>query len=188
MIPQRVSLEGFLSYREKQTIDFEGSSLWMLWGPNGVGKSAVFDAITIALFNTHRAGSAVRNAKELINHYADRFIIEFDFMVDDIAYRIRRTYARNGSPTRGAFILQKNDLKVPIPDTISDDGLKKWVARIIGLDYLAFTSSVLLLQGKSEQLLNAEPKGRYEILAELIDLSRYQRLHEVAEAQRKKYG
>lgn len=187
MMPLRVSLEGFLSYQEKQTIDFDGSSLWMLWGPNGAGKSAVFDAITIALFNTHRAGSASRNAKELINHYADSFIIEFDFMVDDKAYRIRRTCARNGSPTRGAFLLQKNDLKVPIPDTMSDSGLKEWVTRTIGLDYQAFTSSVLLLQGKSEQLLNAEPKGRYEILAELIDLSRYQRLHEVADTQRKKY-
>ena len=49
MIPLRVSLEGFLSYQEKQIIDFDGSTLWMLWGPNGVGKSAVFDAITFAL-------------------------------------------------------------------------------------------------------------------------------------------
>jgi hypothetical protein len=38
MVPLRVTLEGFLSYREKQVIDFEGSSLWMLWGPNGVTK------------------------------------------------------------------------------------------------------------------------------------------------------
>ena len=35
--------------------------------------------------------------------------------------------------------------------------------------------------------MNADPKVRYEILAELIDLSRYQRLHEEADKRRKKY-
>lgn len=194
MIPLRVSLEGFLSYQERQVIDFDGSTLWMLWGPNGVGKSAVFDAITFALFGAHRAGSGARNARELINHHADKFIIEFDFMVDGVAYRIRRTCAQNGRSTRLAYILQRNgpddfaDVSpVPISETDGEDGLKEWVTLTVGLDYRAFTSSVLLLQGRSEQLLNADPKVRYEILAELIDLSRYQRLHEEADKRRKKY-
>src|SRR5258708_23256135 len=100
MIPLRVSLEGFLSYKDKQIIDFEGSSLWMLCGPNGVGKSAVFDAITFALYGYHRAGGG--NPKALINHYANdnRFIVEFDFFVDGIAFRIRRTCARHVRSTR----------------------------------------------------------------------------------------
>ena len=194
MIPLRVSLEGFLSYQEKQVIDFDGSTLWMLWGPNGVGKSAVFDAITFALFGAHRAGSGARNARELINHHTNKFIIEFDFMVDGVAYRIRRTCAQNGRSTRLAYILQRNGLDdfadvspVPIPETDGEDSFKEWVTRTVGLDYRAFTSSVLLLQGRSEQLLNADPKVRYEILAELIDLSRYQRLHEEADKRRKKY-
>ncbi len=192
MIPLRVSLEGFLSYQEKQVIDFEGSSLWMLWGSNGVGKSAVFDAITFALFGAHRAGKDARNAKELINHHADKFSIEFDFSVDGVAYRIRRTCPRNGRPTRLAFELQSNEAArvngIPIAGTDDDDGLKKWVADIIGLDYKTFTSSVLLLQGKSERLLNADPKGRYDILAEIIDLSRYQQLYVAADDRRKFYS
>jgi DNA repair protein SbcC/Rad50 len=183
-----------LSYQEKQVIDFDGSTLWMLWGPNGVGKSAVFDAITFALFGAHRAGSGARNARELINHHADKFIIEFDFMIDGVAYRIRRTCAQNGRSTRLVCILQSNGLDdfadfsaIPIPETDGEDSLKEWVTRTVGLDYRAFTSSVLLLQGRSEQLLNADPKVRYEILAELIDLSRYQRLYEEADKRRKKY-
>lgn len=191
MIPLRVSLEGFLSYQEKQVIDFNGSSLWMLWGSNGVGKSAVFDAITFALFGAHRAGKDAKNAKELINHHADKFIIEFDFSVDGLVYRIRRTCPRNGRPTRLAFELRRNDVGdvnvIPIAGTDYDDGFKQWVANSIGLDYKTFTSSVLLLQGKSEQLLNADPKGRYDILAEIIDLSRYQQLHEAADDRRKFY-
>ena len=41
MIPQRIVLRGFLSYREEQEISLDGASLWLLAGQNGSGKSAV---------------------------------------------------------------------------------------------------------------------------------------------------
>ena len=84
MIPLRIALEGFLSYKEKQVINFEGSSLWMLCGPNGVGKSAIFDAITFALYGRHRGSSSI---KESINHYSERLVVEFDFLVNGVVYR-----------------------------------------------------------------------------------------------------
>lgn len=161
MIPLRVTLEGFLSYREKQVIDFEGSSLWMLWGPNGVGKSAIFDAITLALYGSHRGGKS--NVEELINHYSNSFVIEFDFLVDGVAYRIRRAQSRKGRSVREVFRLDKDAAdptlihETPVSGTDSRDGFKDWVQSTIGLNELTFTSSVLLLQGKSEQLLNVEP-------------------------------
>ena len=191
MIPLRVSLEGFLSYKEKQVIDFEGSSLWMLWGPNAVGKSAIFDAIRFALYGSHRGGRS--NVKELINHYSNRLVVEFDFLSSGLAYRIRRIHPRSGRPARGIFLLENDSSdplvvhEIPVSGTESEDDFKDWVLRTIGLNELAFTSSVLLLQGKSEQLLTVEPRDRYTILAEVIDLSRYQRLHEAADAHRKNH-
>ena len=65
MIPQRIKLSGFLSYRDEQEIPFAGSAVWMLAGVNGSGKSSVFDAVTYAFFGHHRGGS--QNAIELIN-------------------------------------------------------------------------------------------------------------------------
>src|SRR5438105_1580867 len=65
MIPQRVKLSGFLSYKDEQEIRFDGSQLWMLSGTNGSGKSSIFDAVTFALFGHHRGGS--QSATELLN-------------------------------------------------------------------------------------------------------------------------
>ncbi len=189
MVPLRISLEGFLSYKEKQVINFEGSSLWMLCGPNGVGKSAIFDAITFALYGSHR-GSSI---KELINHYSERLVVEFDFLVNSVVYRARRIHSRKGFPVREIVLVKKNASdpsfvhQTLVSGTDSERGFKEWVKSHIGLDYPAFTSSVLLLQGKSEQLLDAGPKGRYSILADLIDLSMYQRLYDAADARRKNY-
>jgi exonuclease SbcC len=189
MIPLQVTLEGFLSYGKKQVINFVGASIWALSGPNSVGKSAVFDAMTFALY--HRARCA---PKDLIHHRSDRLIVTFDFMVDNTIYRIKRIHPRKGRSTREAFIVDSADGNnldsAPtkrIANTDSDDELRDWVKRTIGMDYAAFTSSCLLLQGNSEQLLDVDPRIRRNILAELMDLSRYEKLSAAAEEKRKAF-
>src|SRR5438045_6173238 len=100
MIPRRVSLRGFLCYRAEQEIDFAGSTLWMLAGLNGSGKSAIFDAVTYALFGHHRGGS--QHAAELINKDSDGLAVEFDVLQDGEACRIRRTLKKNARGSTAA--------------------------------------------------------------------------------------
>src|SRR2546427_1812264 len=99
MIPQRVKLQGFLSYQDEQEIQFHDASLWMLSGLNGSGKSSIFDAVTYALFGHHRGGG--QHAVELINKDSDGLLVEFDFVLDGEPYRTKRTLRRTtrGSPT-----------------------------------------------------------------------------------------
>ena len=188
MIPRRVKLSGFLSYKDEQEVAFDGSSLWMLAGLNGSGKSTVFDAVTYALFGHHRGGSV--NAGELINKDSRALGVEFEFLAEGQPYQIRRTLRRDakGSPkgTQQVFRLDSASGKwVAVPDTNLSDGFKAWVRDKIGFDYVTFTSSVLLLQGRAEKLLDSTPKGRAEVLAGIVDLERYQRLHEKADTRRK---
>src|SRR5262249_51196207 len=93
MIPQRIKLKGFLCYKDEQEIAFDGSPLWMLSGLNGSGKSAVFDAMTFALFKQHRGGKT--EFVELINKDSESLLVEFDFLLDGQAFRIKRTARRN---------------------------------------------------------------------------------------------
>ncbi len=188
MIPKRVSLRGFLSYREEQEVRFDSSSLWMLFGLNGSGKSSVFDAVTYALFGHHRGGH--QQAIELINKDSNNCAVEFDFTQDGELYRARRTLARDGKGgTRGTqqILRGKDDGKswIPVEDTNLKRPYDNWVAEHIGLNFETFTSSVLLLQGRAEKLLDSTAKGRFEVLAGIVDLERYQRLHEKADGQRK---
>ena len=188
MIPRRVKLSGFLSYKDEQEIAFDGSALWMLSGLNGSGKSTIFDAVTYSLYGHHRGGSS--NAGELINKESKSLSVEFEFLVDGQAFQIRRTLRRDakGSPksTQNIFQLDAASGKwIAVHDTNLSEGFKTWIRDKIGLDYVTFTSSVLLLQGQAEKLLDSTPKGRSEVLAGIVDLERYQKLHEKADAQRK---
>src|SRR5947209_5555720 len=95
MIPKRVRLQGFLCYKDEQEIAFDGSSLWMLAGLNGSGKSTVFDAVTFALFGHHRGGS--QGATDLITKGENGFAVEFDFTLEGQLYQVRRTLRRRGT-------------------------------------------------------------------------------------------
>lgn len=193
MIPLKLSLEGFLCYRDRQEINFADSNIWLLWGSNGTGKSSIPDAITFALYGKHRAGAT--NAKDLVNHDSNRLIIEFDFQgIDGVIYRVRCICSKEGHMTRSVAILSHGangasavTQVTPVSNADTEDGFASWRKRSIGLEFKAFTSSVLLLQGKSEQLLNMTPKERYDTLSEFMDFARYQRLHEIADSRRANY-
>ncbi len=184
MIPRRIRLKGFLSYRDEQQLDFTEANLWMLSGANGSGKSAIFDAVTFALYGQHRGGA--RGWTDLIYKSADSLLVEFEFELEGRTYRIRRTVSRKqGRSTQQIWEWEENEWK-PISDTQNREGFNRWIQNRIGLDFEAFTSSVLLLQGRAEKLLDGTPKERAEVLAKIVDLSRYQRLYDLADAERKR--
>lgn len=191
MIPQRVYMKGFMSYRDETTLSFQGSSLWVLAGRNGAGKSAVFDAMTFALYGAHRGGE--QHAKTLINKQCDGFVVEFDFIVGDDEYRVRRTCSQKRSSSYQAFHLQGPHAPQPgmlgpqaIPETDKLTGFNQWVAHVVGLSFETFTASVLLRQNASDVLLTVGASNRHDMLTQLVSLSAYVCLCEQADERRKR--
>jgi DNA repair exonuclease SbcCD ATPase subunit len=179
MIPSVVELTDFLSHRspngEPVTFDFDGAVLWSVAGDNGAGKSAIFDAITWTLYGQHRGGT--QDARRLISHGAEAAHAAFEFVLDGERYRVERSIRRRGSGRRAA--LRRDQQKQhweEIPSTTSEGGFARWRDELLGLSYQAFTHAVLLIQGGSDRLVSSGAKERFEILAQLIDLSAYRRL------------
>ena len=91
MRPLRLDLEGFTSFKEKQTIDFSDLDLFAVTGPTGAGKSSLIDAMVFALYGqVPRVGD---DYKQLISHGAERLNVLFEFEVGSSRhrYRIART-------------------------------------------------------------------------------------------------
>lgn len=182
MIPIKVTLSGFMSYREAQTLDFSDDPLWVLVGKNASGKSSIFDAIIFSLFDEKRIDGVTQ--EDLVNHLSDRAEIIFDFQVGSTHYRVKRTINKNGGSTRQAWVVSEGadgaEVVNRVLDTHKEANFKQWVENDLGLNFQVFTTSVLLRQGQADAFLNAPPKDRYTVLEKLIDLSKYRDLAERA--------
>jgi DNA repair exonuclease SbcCD ATPase subunit len=190
MIPVRVQVRNFLTYGEADgggpiEFDFEGSRLWSISGNNGSGKSAVFDAITYALFGRHRGGAT--GDGRLIRKGARQCEATFEFRSDGHLYRVRRTVARRtgrqqqeAKERQAARFDPDSGEWRPVPGTDSDAALGRWVQDLLGLGYDTFVTSVLLRQGESDRFITARDAERFDILRQLLGLQAYQQLEERA--------
>ena len=89
MIPLRLRIAGFLSYRDPVELDFTGFDLACISGQNGAGKSSLLDAITWALF-----GQARRRDEALINLQSKAAEVTLTFQYEGSIYRIQRALPR----------------------------------------------------------------------------------------------
>ena len=201
MRPLRLELRGFTSFRDTAVVDFEDRRLFAITGPTGAGKSSLLDAMTWALYGeAPRVGRATR---QLITHGARAMAVRFDFGVRGERYRIARQFTVSG-PGGTAERSVSGSRHVPGTTRTSlerlrgdggwellEDRVREATARVtalLGLDFTAFTKTVLLPQGAFDEFLRGDEPQRREILSRLLGLERYlkarEKAHRVADGAR----
>ncbi|MBI2298979.1 MAG: SMC family ATPase [Armatimonadetes bacterium] len=165
MVPVRLQVHNFLSYGpDVPPLELERVRMACLSGANGHGKSALLDAVTWALWGEARkAGGTSRPHAGLLRLQADEMWVELWFDHEGARYRVRRSYRRAG---RGISLL---DLWAWDPDAAA---------------YATFVNSAFLLQGRADEFTRQPPGQRKQILGEILGLSRYDRLCDLARQRR----
>ncbi len=177
MVPMKLKLKGFLSYRDEAEFDFsaDNNRLWMLSGDNGAGKSSVFDGITFALFKQHRHGG--QNARGLVNTQSDAASVEFEFSTNGVLYRSQRGIKRKSGSVSGKLLRWDGANWHAISE---GDECTGHIEQILGLKYESFTMSVFLPQNGENSIVKADPKGRFELLKRIMNLRDYEILCDLA--------
>jgi len=173
--PLRLELEGFTSFKERLALDFDGLDLFAITGPTGAGKSSLIDALVFALYGqVPRVG---REYKQLVSHGAERLSVGLDFEVGGKRYRVARTVRVAGNP-QVVLERQAEGEFEPLAGRVKD--IEEAIEKIVGLDYDAFTRSVVLPQGQFDAFLKGEPKERRKILVALLNLGVYEDMQQIA--------
>lgn len=199
MLPVRLELKGFTSYRQRAVLDFTRFRVACLSGPNGAGKSSLLDAIVWALWGQARSD----RDDHVIAWDADRCEVTFDFTLDHTSfYRVRRT----------RIVKASKNIKAPAPDrpretegrlalllastpedyrtgnfkdisagTISETQQK--INALIGFSQEAFVNSVYLRQGRADEFMSKSPIERKEVLMDILGLSEWATYLELAKEQ-----
>ena len=192
MLLHRVSLQGFLAHYGREIdgevkpidLDFRESGLWLMHGANGSGKSSVFDAITFALFDKKR-GSQLGN---LVNDQANTAFVEVEFEDKGERYLVKRQLKlkknREGHSSSRAQVMRWDDAQNGWVEVEGVGKIEKWTEQTLQVSYENFVSSVILEQGRADQFLRATPRERRDQLMQLLDLSVYKQISEVAGKRR----
>ncbi|HEY7874834.1 MAG TPA: SMC family ATPase [Actinomycetota bacterium] len=174
MRPVALRVKGFTAFRDEQVIDFSDLDLFALWGPTGSGKSSILDAITYALFGyVERVG---REASQLVSQGQPRMAVTLDFSVGSETYRVTRSTPRSGATTARLEVLRGTEFATFGEHADQVKGVNAAIKEVLGLDYEAFTRSVILPQGKFAEFLTGEAKNRRRILTELLGLELFKRM------------
>ena len=174
MRPLNLRLKGFTSFRDEQEIYFTDLDLFVLWGPTGSGKSSLLDAITYALFGyVERVGNQV---SQLVSHGQPRLTVSLEFAVGTEVYKVTRS-TNHSAQSKALLERREGDSWESFgegADLVRE--VNRIVPQLIGLDYEAFTRSVILPQGKFAEFLTGDASKRREILTELLGLELFKRM------------
>ncbi len=188
MIPLRLELTNFLSYRETAVLDFTGIHLACISGANGAGKSTILDSITWALFGKARSSSD----DDLVNRRAvledGTAAVAYTFALEDSIYRIiRRKQARKATKLE-LQILTSGDVADGKWKALSETKVRETEEAIITLlhmNYDTFINASFLIQGKADEFTTKTPGKRKEILADLLGVSLWEQYRDRAAEKRK---
>jgi len=175
-LPTHLSFWGILSYTGSSAspheVDFRrlgAERLFGLFGPTGAGKSAILDALTLALYGrTKRAA----NAQDFVNHTLGEAGVSLRFQVDDTSVEVSRRW----TPRSGDVF--KQDVQLVVAEKVQPEDKVRDVnsrvrALLGGLGFDEFTTTVVLPQNAFSDLLDADPSERLTILKELLQLERF---------------
>ncbi len=163
-------------------LSFEDIHVACLCGDNGNGKSALFDAITWALWGRSRAGK--NRDDELIHLGQSEMQVELEFSSGERRYRVLRKHARKPSKARaGQTVLELQIASNGTFKSVSGNSIQETQQKIIdilNLDYETFKNSAFLRQGHSDEFSVKAPGERKEVLANILGLSHYEELESIA--------
>ena len=184
MRPLELEMTAFGPYAGTERIDFTAfgrSSLFLVTGDTGAGKTAIFDAISFALYG--ESSGRVRETKGFHSDFAawdQQCCVTLKFAHGDKVYTVRRSpsYAvpkRDGSGERVR----------PAPAELECDDGRSWssprevgrvIPELLGLSAEQYGQVVMIAQGEFRKILLAKSEERRALLSRVFGTELYREI------------
>lgn len=184
MKPLKLYMKNFKSYGEDTPVfDFDLFDIVLLTGENGNGKSSIADAITWCVWGQAKGMSGRSGIDDLVKTGALDMEVTFIFEEDQNEYKIIRKRDKKRGQSALELYIKRDTAFVPISGNRIDETQSK-IESIIKLDYDTYLCTAYLSQGKADLFAVKKPNERKQILAEILNLSSYDKLEALASEKR----
>jgi exonuclease SbcC len=189
MRPIQLEMTNFGPYRDA-TIDFEHldqDQVFLISGDTGAGKSTIFDAMTVALFN---ATTGEREPREMRSTFAtpeDPLTkVVFYFENGDSLYKLERVIEQERKAARGSGTTrQKPDANLAIVKSVGGPEIAKIASKpadvaseidnLLHLTADQFKQIILLPQNEFRKFLNSKTADKQDILQKIFGTQLFDR-------------
>ncbi|HEY2980833.1 MAG TPA: SMC family ATPase, partial [Anaerolineales bacterium] len=180
MIPIKLHIAGFLSYREPVELDFTSFDLACISGANGAGKSSLLDAITWSLF-----GQARKRDDALINLQSKAAEVALTFAYEGNTYRVVRTLPRGKATTLEFQVFNEPAASWKALTERTTRETQARIDSVLRLDYETFVNASFFLQGKADQFTQQTATKRKDLLGSILGLEVWETYRERTAVRRK---
>ena len=186
MKPILLKMTAFGPYAKETIVDFTKlkSSLYLITGDTGAGKTTIFDAMTFALYGV--ASGSKRDPSMMHSDFVGKDVdsyVELKFEHNNKEYVVSRTihYAKQKgtdkrfaeTPTISATLKEPNKNVIDKKGDVNDR-----IEEILGLDAKQFKQIIVLAQGEFKEFLQANSDEKGIILGKLFDNTPYKQFEE----------
>ncbi|BCR22238.1 SMC family ATPase [Borrelia sp. HM] len=169
----KLVFQNIASYKGKYEIDFDipvlkKSSIFLISGNTGAGKSTILDCITLALYA--RVYRLDRSISDSISKGFESAYVRLTFTVSEKIYEsfIELTIKQKETPQNmilnclsdGSLIDNKDDILF-------------FIKNLCRLDFEQFCQTVILPQGNFQEFLTSKPRNKTAIIDNIFSLKKY---------------
>jgi exonuclease SbcC len=190
MKPRKLTLAGFGSFAQEQSLDFESlEGFFLIRGETGAGKTTLFDALVWCLYGDLPGGrGGISPRSHLVGEDYLAFV-DFSFAMGKREVRVRREmeYLRPKKSGQGKT-KEAPSLSLWIDGQVQvghANEREDQIQTLIGLKKEEFAKVILLPQGEFEAFLMANSIERQELLSRIFPLDDYEA---VTQRANERYG
>lgn len=150
------------NYRVFRELDIEfPAGLVGVYGANGAGKSSMLESVMWALYGRARTGKGeIRTSGE-----TGECVVELGFEHEENYYLVRRTLSGKNATVKARVTIGG----VVVADGVTD--VAKYLQSVLGLDELAFRSSVFAEQKQLAAFSDQSPDQRRKLVLQLLGIT-----------------